>query len=363
MTKTEHFYDLFHDFKLGVTMNEKRFLRRCVSCTGTEMSSSITKDIFEAGCQRKTFHNFHKSRKKDENTDDFASNMFDSARLLGCGGFGTVYQSDINGHKVAVKRMHRNRRNPRAMYESIQAEKLSMSLHHPNIVQTYAILENQDISQVLIIMQFAGERNLQSVIDNERENLDMSRRLKFATDITRALEFVHSNNLAHLDLKPANIIVDIYDTCRLSDFGCCQLVTNGNNELDCLPPSPTPSPPSTTRSSLTGTFAYRAPELLKGEEPTIKSDMYSLGICLWQMLTREQPYGLESQFVVIFGVVANQMRPSLLQVPSHDITTYAYVDLMTTLWRAEPERRPDADSTLSSLMAIKTLCKTLSHSH
>lgn len=350
--------ELIHEIRVGVVMNDKRLLRRCSSCTGIETFSCSIKDI----CKGWKARSFYKSRKKDDNGKSLPTSYFDSGRLLGSGGFGTVFEADIKGRRVAVKRMHTTLRNPRAMHDSLQAEKLVMPLRHPNIVQTFAILENEDLSQVLIVMQFAGERNLQSVIDNERENIDMTRRLKFATDITRAMEFIHGNYLAHLDLKPANVIVDSYDTCRLADFGCCQLVTTGNNEQECLPPSPTPSPPS-SRLSLTGTFAYRAPELLKGEEPSIKADMYSLGICLWQMLTREQPYGLESQFVVIFGVVANQMRPSLLQVQqSHDITTYAFVELMTRLWQAEPDRRPCASATLSSLLAIKTLCKTLSHS-
>ncbi|KAK3739001.1 hypothetical protein QZH41_001570 [Actinostola sp. cb2023] len=304
------FCDLLFELQPDVIMTEKRCLRRYSSCTGM--------DSFSCSVKGWKGLSFHKSRIKDESPQSLPSNYMcfnalQTGRLLGSGGFGSVFEADIKGRKVAVKRMHRRSlRNPRAMYESLQAEKLIMPLRHPNIVQTLAILENEDLSEVLIVMQFAGERNLKSLIDNERESIDTRRRLKFATDITRALEFVHGNNLAHLDLKPANVIVDFCDTCRLGDFGCCQPVHTGNIEQDCLPPSPTPSPPS-SRSSLTGTFAYRAPELLKGEEPTVKADLYSLGICLWQMLTREQPYGLESQFVVIFGVVANQMRPSLSQ--------------------------------------------------
>lgn len=335
-------------------------LRRCSSCTGLDampFGYSSPKDT----CKGWKGWSFCRTRKKLESTKSLPRNQvflgkIETGRLLGSGGFGTVYEANCLGNRVAVKRMHRMFRKPRAMFESLQSEKLVLQLQHPNIVRTLAIVESEILTDVVIIMEFAGERNLQSLIVDERENLCCKRRVKFATDITRALQVIHERNLVHLDLKPANVIVDLSDTCKLGDFGCCQLVDPGNCEQESLPPSPTQSPSS--RSSLTGTYAYRAPELLKGEEPSTKADMYSLGICLWQMLTREQPYGLESQFVVIFGVVANQMRPSLSHLPvdrTLDKATCAYVELMTGLWSAERDRRPSASQTMETLQYIRTL--------
>ena len=85
-----------------------------------------------------------------------------------------------------------------------------------------------------------------------------------------ALEFIHGQNIAHLDGKLANILVDSKDVCKLGDFGCSQILDNGDENL----------PASPTYLYLTGTFAYRTHELLKGETPTPKADIYSLGICL-----------------------------------------------------------------------------------
>jgi len=271
-------------------------------------------------------------------------------RPLGSGGFGTVYEARLEGKKLAVKKMHRNVKNPQALYESVQAEKLILPLRHPNIVRTLAVLERENLQDFWILMEFAGNRTLQSIIDDDSELLGSARRCKFVRDIARALKFVHENSLVHLDLKPANVIVDGQDVCKLGDFGCCQSLDL--TSADPLPPSPSPSP--SPRSLLTGTFAYRAPELLKGEPPSIKADMYSLGICLWQMLAREQPYGMESHFVVIFGVVAHHLRPSLENLPSVTSGNKTYIELVKALWQAKPMDRPSAEDVLKTVDDIKT---------
>jgi len=126
-----------------------------------------------------------------------------------------------------------------------------------------------------------------------------------------ALEFIPGQNIAHLDGKPANILVDAKNVCKLGNFGCSQILDKGDENL----------PASTTYLYLTGTFAYGTPELLKGETPTPKADIYSLGICLSHFLTREQPYGSENLYVVVFGVVAYNLRP---RVPSVDETSCDY---------------------------------------
>ena len=150
-----------------------------------------------------------------------------------------------------------------------------------------------------------------------------------------ALQFIHQQGLVHLDLKPGNVLVTEEDQCKLADFGCCRV-------LDDKPAS---------RSNLTGTYAYRAPELLKGQEPTAKADIFSFGICLWQMLTRKQPYGNENQHVVIFGVVAYQQRPELSEAISIG-NDKQYVNLITQCWKPEARFRPAASDIISKLKEI-----------
>lgn len=263
------------------------------------------------------------------------------SKLLGSGGFGSVYEGKHRGRTVAVKKMNTNSKNPRAVLQSFQAETSIASFCHPHIVRTIAASSlDRPLSERMIIMEFAGSRTLRNILDNEKEVIDEERRVKFASHITMALEFIHGQDIAHLDVKPANILVDSKDVCKLGDFGCSQILDEGDENL----------PASPTYSYLTGTFAYRAPELLKGETPTPKADIYSLGICLWQLLTREQPYGSENLYVVVFGVVAYNLRP---RVPYGDETSCHYQQLVKSLWQANPCLRPTASETIGVLRSLQ----------
>lgn len=263
-------------------------------------------------------------------------------KVLGSGGFGTVYEGRYRGRKVAVKKSRPNSKNPRAVLQSFQAETSIMSFCHPNIVRTLAASRRDSLlTERIIIMEFAGQCTLRNILDNEKEIIDESRRMKYAVHIARALEFIHEHEIAHLDVKPANILVDAQDTCKLGDFGCSQVVGEGDENL----------PASPTYSYLTGTFAYRAPELLKGEPPTIKADIYSLGICLWQLLTREQPYGSENIYVVVFGVVAYNLRP---RVPTDgEKMSSHYKQLVESLWQPNTCSRPTATETIRTLLSLR----------
>ncbi|XP_015769440.1 PREDICTED: serine/threonine-protein kinase mos-like [Acropora digitifera] len=271
---------------------------------------------------------------------DDESALVQIAKPLGSGGFGTVYEGKFRGRKVAVKKMNTNSKNPRAVLQSFQAETSIASFCHPHIVRTLAASSSdRPLSERMIVMEFAGPRTLRNILDNEKEIIDEERRLKFASHVTLALEFIHARDIAHLDVKPANLLVDSKDVCKLGDFGCSQVVDDGDN----LPASP-------TYSYLTGTFAYRAPELLKGETPSPKADIYSLGICLWQLLTREQPYGSENLYVVVFGVVAYNLRP---RVPTLDEAASRYQQLVESLWQSSPCMRPTASETINVLRSLQ----------
>jgi len=270
-------------------------------------------------------------------TGKFNANELQLGRLLGSGGFGSVYEARYRGERLAVKKFHQGTKNEKAALESFEAEGSILHFNHPNIVRSLAVLTMLGDTRC-IIMEFAGERNLQSVINNSFEELDRNRRIKFSLDIATALQFAHHQGLAHLDLKPRNVLVTAEDHCKLADFGCCREVEENDK------------PASPTKSNLTGTYAYRAPELLKGESPSTKADIYSYGICLWQMLTREQPYGNENQHVVIFGVVAYQLRPELKEDIKGD---EHYVNLIRVCWQAEAKFRPAASEVVNRLQDIR----------
>lgn len=260
-------------------------------------------------------------------------------RLLGAGGFGSVFEAMHNNCKVALKKFHTNTRNKKAAMQSFEAEMHHevLSLKHPHIVRVLAANTAKNLEdQPCIIMEFVSTRNLQHVLDDADEKIDFKRRVRFAYEVALALEYVHSNNIAHLDLKPANVLIAQDDSCKLADFGCCQIIQERPN---------TPS-----RSYLTGTFAYRAPELLKGESPTFKADVFSLGICLWQFWTREIPYKLQNHQIVIFQVVACNLRPP---IPKRNDVDNRYRELITSSWSGNPGDRPSMPEVVNLLKSLR----------
>lgn len=259
-------------------------------------------------------------------------------RLLGSGGFGSVFEAMHNNCKVAMKKFHTNTRNKKAAMQSFEAEVHYevLSLKHPNIVRVLGTNAARSLEeQPFIIMEFVSTRNLQHLLDDADEKIDFYRRVTFAYEVALALEYVHDNNIAHLDLKPANVLIAQDGCCKLADFGCCQIIQERPN---------TPS-----RSYLTGTFAYRAPELLKGESPTFKADVFSLGICLWQFWTREIPYKLQNHQIVIFRVVACNLRP---EIPEGNDVDNRYRELMTSSWSGNPGDRPSMSEVVNVLKSL-----------
>lgn len=112
----------------------------------------------------------------------------------------------------------------------------------------------------------------------------------------------------------------------------------------------------TQRSYLTGTFAYRAPELLKGDSPTTKADIYSLGVTLWQMRSGELPYAGQNQHVVVFGVVAYDLRPETGTAASKAVQTdgeQKFAGIYRQCWGSNPLVRPTSDDIKHALIELK----------
>lgn len=263
------------------------------------------------------------------------SNEVEIIRMLGSGGFGTVYEASYRNQKVAFKRLHTNTKNKKAAMQSFQAETSPevLAFEHPNIVKTIAISNAQSLEdEPCFIMEFVSTRNLQHLLEDPEEKIDSNRRIELAIEIDSALLYLHNHQIAHLDLKPVNVLIDQEGVCKLGDFGCCQFLEE--------------KPNTPTRSYLTGTFAYRAPELLKGEKPTNKADIFSFSIVLWQLLTRDIPYKNLNHQVVIFRVVACNLRPT---IPSNIEVDNKYKELMTGCWSSNPDDRPSSHETLTTL--------------
>lgn len=271
-----------------------------------------------------------------------------SVEPVGSGGFGFVYRAEYLGSTVALKKVKRCSKNTLASRQSFWAELNVAHLHHQNIVRVIAATtsapgdSDADSSIGTILMEFVGNRNLQQVIYGTAEPLEGARCVRYAADIARGLRFLHSHGVVHLDIKPANVLLSGEDVCKIADFGCSVKLDRARETCADHPHV----------SLVCGTYTHRAPELLKGEAVSPKADIFSFGITLWQLLTREPPYAGDRQRV-LYAIVAQELRPSL-----RDSTVFGCARgqrlraLLAACWSADGRRRPSASELLELLQRL-----------
>jgi serine/threonine-protein kinase len=187
---------------------------------------------------------------------------------IGSGGFGTVYlaQDTWIDKKVALKVPHKQGVD---FGELLREPRLLASLNHPNIV-TIVTAEKQD-NIFFIVMEYVSGENLESIIARDGA-LDVPRALDYTCQICNAIDYAHRQGVIHRDLRPSNVLVSDSGLVKVADFGTSrflEIAAHGTTVIG--------SPP------------YMAPEQFHGKA-MFASDLYSLGVTMFQMLTGDLPY-------------------------------------------------------------------------
>ncbi|XP_053321947.1 proto-oncogene serine/threonine-protein kinase mos [Spea bombifrons] len=265
---------------------------------------------------------------------------------LGSGGFGSVYRAIYQGQTVALKKVKPCTKNRLASRQSFWAELNAARLRHPHIVQVLAASTScpgDPGSPGTIIMEYAGSCTLHRRIYGRGPRLGKECCLKYARHVADGLFFLHRGGLVHLDLKPANVLLAPGDLCKIGDFGCSQRVRGGEDGEE---------PCCNQLRHVGGTYTHRAPELLRGEPVTVKADIYSFAVTLWQMVTRELPYTGDRQ-CVLYAVVAYDLRPEIGQAFRCTEEGRFSREIVESCWAARPEQRPSAEQLLQRLNAVQ----------
>lgn len=208
---------------------------------------------------------------------------------IATGGMATVWQArdDVLARTVAVKILHPHLAEDEAFLERFRREALAAArLSHPNIVSIYDTGSEQSEDEVLrnyIVMEYCAAGTLTEVIE-ERGPLDAERAFGIACGICDALAYAHKQGVVHRDIKPANVLLTSDGTLKVADFGIAKAAFGGGD--------------ITTTGSILGTVTYLSPEQVQGEEPSPRSDLYSLGVVLYEMLVGRPPFVEESQIAV-----------------------------------------------------------------
>ncbi len=211
-------------------------------------------------------------------------------RLLGSGGMGTVYlatQESLN-RPVALKLLNPALTADETFRARFRREgEVQAALDHPHIVPVYDTGETDD--GLYLAMRYVRGSTLKDLI--EAGELDPARTLRLLAPVASALDAAHAAGLIHRDVKPQNILVDQTDWPYLADFG----LTRGGGAGG-----------PTRTGQLVGTFAYVAPEQIKGQRASARSDQYALAAVLFECLAGEVPHNHESDAALLYAKVHEQ---------------------------------------------------------
>lgn len=254
---------------------------------------------------------------------------------IGSGGMADVYCAEDThlGRRIAMKLLHRRFAQDGEFVERFRREASSAAgLQHPNVVGVYDRGEFDDT--YYIAMEYCEGRSLKDVIRAEAP-LDVRRAIAITRQVLLAARFAHRRNVIHRDLKPHNVILDDEDGVKVTDFGIARA---GASDI-------------TQAGAIMGTAQYFSPEQAQGRPVTEASDVYSIGVVLFELLTGRAPFDGESA-VAIALMHVNQPVP-----PPHDLVPTIPSELNAVVLKAlakDPdERYPDAESFMRDLDAVE----------
>ena len=200
---------------------------------------------------------------------------YELEELIGGGGMADVYRAKdrLLNRPVAVKILHEAFKQDKEFIDKFQREaQAAARLSHPNIVNIYDV--GVADGDHYIVMEYVPGRTLKDRIRQEG-HLSVSESLRVAREIAEALAHAHANNLVHCDIKPHNILMMADGHAKVADFGIARAVTEST---------------MTYSGNVIGSVHYFSPEQAKGTMITPKSDVYSLGVVLYEMLTGKLPF-------------------------------------------------------------------------
>ncbi|OHT08097.1 TKL family protein kinase [Tritrichomonas foetus] len=249
---------------------------------------------------------------------------FETNEVIGKGVSARVYKGILKstGEQVAIKKLIYNQLSG-SRFRSYQREiSVLATVQHPTILRFIGATDSAPYS---IVTEWMPGGNLYADLHARRSN---DTQLTIAAfDIARGMNYLHSNQIIHRDLKTLNILLDEKSQAKICDFGFSRKVKTDGKDI---------------MSKNVGTPYWMAPELLAANTSyDFKIDIYSYGIMLWEMLTHETPYKTRDPKTIVTQVLANDIRPPLPRnIFQQDNTSNYLTELITTCWDRAPENRP-----------------------
>ena len=242
--------------------------------------------------------------------------------LVARSGMASIFRAtDLrDGRQVAIKIPHPEVEGDAALYDRFQREaEIGKSLDHPGVMKVFS---DDNRSRVYMVMEWVDGRLLRKILDEEPK-LPPERAVHLTLRILEALEYIHSKGVVHRDLKPENVMVDANDNIKLIDFGIAANAKSRRLTFAKL-------------SQTMGTPDYISPEQVKGKRGDARSDLYALGVMLYEMLTGKVPFSGANAFIIMNDRLLNN------PVPPRELDPTISPQLQEIIYRAmerEPAKR------------------------
>jgi predicted Ser/Thr protein kinase len=224
---------------------------------------------------------------------------------IGQGGMGVVYRAlDTKLNRpVAIKVLPPEAvADPERKRRFVQEARAASALNHPNIVTIHAIDAAEGVD--FIVMEYVPGKSLDRAIP--RRGLPLSEVLHYAIEIADALAGAHAAGIVHRDLKPANIMVTDKGHVKVLDFGVAKLVEPGEGNESAATRT---SQPQTEEGAIVGTAAYMSPEQAEGKPVDARSDIFSFGMVLYEMVTGRRPFQGDTKMATLSAILHTEPPP------------------------------------------------------
>jgi serine/threonine-protein kinase len=242
--------------------------------------------------------------------------------LVARSGMASIFRAtDLrNGRPVAIKIPHPEMESDPVLFERFEREgEIGEKMDHPGVMKVFP---ESGRSRVYMVMEWVDGRLLREILHAQKK-LPIERAVRLAIAISDALDYIHRNGVVHRDLKPENIMVDEQDNIKLIDFGIAGRTGARRLTFGKL-------------SQVMGTPDYISPEQVKGKRGDGRSDIYSLGAMLYEMLTGQPPFTGQNPFAIMNDRLLNN------PVPPRELNPEISPQLQEVIYRAlerEPQNR------------------------